>query len=358
MPAAWFAGKVPVGRGGVRQGREPDEPAGGQPIKTGTFSGILKRIAAHHGFGVDVLLEKLDRSPLRSQSAPGTVTPACQRAAYGVERLAGFCCPDAGLGGRSAFWEDLPVGVGAAGIEVGEARVAADAAGEFALAAEVAGGGGDLPWGGVEADVDGVIAEVVGIAFGTGAEGVVGGRSVDGEDFAHGFVEAGGHLVEDEEGAADVAPELAWGEGVVDVSAGLRVGVDDLADGDAPEVDAGEEFGVGGAGRAEHAAEGGRNLVGGGGAVAAGNGTDDFHDIPHGVRLSEAEEQTGSGREDQTEEPAPGKENERVGGFRHFGKRDKSTNRVARKRFFRGAGARIVPWTGALVTAVLQPVKF
>jgi DNA-directed RNA polymerase subunit H (RpoH/RPB5) len=31
-----------------------------QPIKTGTFSGILKRIAAHHGLTVEELLEKLD----------------------------------------------------------------------------------------------------------------------------------------------------------------------------------------------------------------------------------------------------------------------------------------------------------
>jgi hypothetical protein len=31
-----------------------------QPIKTGTFSGILKRIAAHHGLTVDDLLKLLD----------------------------------------------------------------------------------------------------------------------------------------------------------------------------------------------------------------------------------------------------------------------------------------------------------
>ena len=30
------------------------------PIKTGTLSSILKRIAAHHGFSVEELLEKLD----------------------------------------------------------------------------------------------------------------------------------------------------------------------------------------------------------------------------------------------------------------------------------------------------------
>lgn len=30
------------------------------PIKTGTLSGILKRIAAHHGLTVEELLEKLD----------------------------------------------------------------------------------------------------------------------------------------------------------------------------------------------------------------------------------------------------------------------------------------------------------
>ncbi len=30
------------------------------PIKTGTLSGILKRVAAHHGMTVDALLEKLD----------------------------------------------------------------------------------------------------------------------------------------------------------------------------------------------------------------------------------------------------------------------------------------------------------
>ena len=30
------------------------------PIKTGTLSGILKRIATHHGLRVDELLEKLD----------------------------------------------------------------------------------------------------------------------------------------------------------------------------------------------------------------------------------------------------------------------------------------------------------
>jgi len=30
------------------------------PIKTGTLSGILKRIAKHHGLTVDELLEKLD----------------------------------------------------------------------------------------------------------------------------------------------------------------------------------------------------------------------------------------------------------------------------------------------------------
>ncbi|MEX1120104.1 MAG: type II toxin-antitoxin system HicA family toxin [Terrimicrobiaceae bacterium] len=31
-----------------------------QPIKTGTLSGILKRIANHHGLTVEQLLEKLD----------------------------------------------------------------------------------------------------------------------------------------------------------------------------------------------------------------------------------------------------------------------------------------------------------
>ena len=31
-----------------------------QPIKTGTLSGILKRIAAHHGLAVEELLEKRD----------------------------------------------------------------------------------------------------------------------------------------------------------------------------------------------------------------------------------------------------------------------------------------------------------
>ena len=30
------------------------------PIKTGTLSGILKRIAAHHGLSIEELLEKLD----------------------------------------------------------------------------------------------------------------------------------------------------------------------------------------------------------------------------------------------------------------------------------------------------------
>jgi len=30
------------------------------PIKTGTLSGILKRIASHHGLTVEELLEKLD----------------------------------------------------------------------------------------------------------------------------------------------------------------------------------------------------------------------------------------------------------------------------------------------------------
>lgn len=30
------------------------------PIKTGTLSGILKRIAAHHGLSIDELLEKID----------------------------------------------------------------------------------------------------------------------------------------------------------------------------------------------------------------------------------------------------------------------------------------------------------
>jgi DNA-directed RNA polymerase subunit H (RpoH/RPB5) len=30
------------------------------PIKTGTLSGLLKRIAAHHGLTVAELLEKLD----------------------------------------------------------------------------------------------------------------------------------------------------------------------------------------------------------------------------------------------------------------------------------------------------------
>lgn len=31
-----------------------------RPIKTGTLSGILKRIATHHGLTVEELLEKLD----------------------------------------------------------------------------------------------------------------------------------------------------------------------------------------------------------------------------------------------------------------------------------------------------------
>lgn len=31
-----------------------------QPIKTGTLSGILKRIASHHGLSVEELLEKLE----------------------------------------------------------------------------------------------------------------------------------------------------------------------------------------------------------------------------------------------------------------------------------------------------------
>jgi predicted RNA binding protein YcfA (HicA-like mRNA interferase family) len=31
-----------------------------RPIKTGTLSSILKRIAAHHGISVDTLLEMLD----------------------------------------------------------------------------------------------------------------------------------------------------------------------------------------------------------------------------------------------------------------------------------------------------------
>ena len=31
-----------------------------RPIKTGTFAGILKRIAAHHGLTVEELLGKLD----------------------------------------------------------------------------------------------------------------------------------------------------------------------------------------------------------------------------------------------------------------------------------------------------------
>jgi predicted RNA binding protein YcfA (HicA-like mRNA interferase family) len=30
------------------------------PIKTGTLSGILKRIATHHGLSIEELLEKLD----------------------------------------------------------------------------------------------------------------------------------------------------------------------------------------------------------------------------------------------------------------------------------------------------------
>jgi predicted RNA binding protein YcfA (HicA-like mRNA interferase family) len=31
-----------------------------QPIKTGTLSGILKRIATHHGLTLEALLQKLD----------------------------------------------------------------------------------------------------------------------------------------------------------------------------------------------------------------------------------------------------------------------------------------------------------
>ena len=45
----------------TRQGGENHEVVPHhQPIKTGTLSGILKRIAAHHGFTVEELLGKLD----------------------------------------------------------------------------------------------------------------------------------------------------------------------------------------------------------------------------------------------------------------------------------------------------------
>lgn len=43
-----------------RDGEHHEVVPNHKPIKTGTFSGILKSVAAHHAMGVDELLAKLD----------------------------------------------------------------------------------------------------------------------------------------------------------------------------------------------------------------------------------------------------------------------------------------------------------
>ena len=145
-----------------------------------------------------------------------------------------------GEGGCSA----APGGGVAAGVEVDEGGVEADAAAEEAFVAEFDGHIVGVADGAEVNDVEGLVAGVVGTVDGAGDFAVVAGAAVGGAEADEGNAEAFADFVGDAEGEGEFFPETFGGEFVFDGVEGVAVRVDDLVGGDVAEVEGCEEVGV------------------------------------------------------------------------------------------------------------------